>query len=271
MDHKDGNTEARRPAEDAESQKEPFSLEKLLPETMPDAEEVIIVPPETAQEREARYARIMASPEFPIAVKVALKLFAPFIAYEVDAPEEARIMLFPAFMHITRVEVNIEIGSIYAPGVEPPPVSIGPLGWYGMDALAQIEIVRNGISDAISILKLRTDGAFPIPGSRPLKDYEYTALSDLAWIEAALFYRITEKDKTVGFIDVTTIHKMRASKPVKSRFRTWLTVDKVAVEYVDVLSNPDVDDMVTALIDKANELNNGHGQYFLRWREAELI
>lgn len=265
MDQKKGRTEAGIRAKDA------GSLENLLPNAMPDAPEITIEPVDSVQERKAKEAQIMASPEFQTAVKVALKLFDQFIAYEVDAPEEARIMTFPAYLHISREEVNLEIMSIYNPGVKPPAISVVQDNWYGMDPLEQIEIVRNGISDAISILKLRTDGAFPAPGTRELKGYEYTSLSDLAWIEAALFYRITEKDKTVGFIDVSTIHKIRANQAVKSRFRSWTKVDKFAVLFVDVLSNPDVEDMVTALIEKDAEINAGYAQYLLRWREAELI
>ncbi len=244
-------------------------IEKYGKEPATAEVEKTVEPPESVQERKTRQAQIMASPEFHTAVNVVHDVFNQFIVFEIDAPKEARIMLFPAFMHITREAVNAEIISLY--GVKPPQVGVAPGGLLQMEYLEDIRLIQDGISDAISILKLRTEGAFPAPGTRALKDYEYTSLSDLAWIEAALFYRITEKDKTVGFIDVSTMHKIRANATVNSRFRSWIAVDKFAVLFVDVLSNPDVEDMVMALMDKDAEINAGYAQYLLRWREGELI
>lgn len=224
---------------------------------------------ETLTSRAARAAieqAVMQTPEFRQAVETALTLFAPFVVYEQDAPEEARLMLFPAFMHITKEQINAEIVQRYSPvknvsGGEPA----------DLEDLEDLKIVQEGIDDSISILKKRTGGDFPTPGARALNQLEYEVLSALAYTETVLFYRMGEDDLLRGYIELSSQYRMRANQPKGTRVRSWVSVDKFAAKFVDPLSDDSVEDMVMALVEKDAEIDAGYTPYFMRWREAELI
>lgn len=203
---------------------------------------------------------IAMSPEFPGAALTAMAMFDQFIVYEQDAPEEARIMLFPAFMHITREDVKAEILTRYAGE---------PSRFLG--TAEDAKIIVEGIDDAVSILKKRTDGAFPMPSERGLTQLEYSTLSELAWIEAALFYRIQEEDLLRGHIRLSSGHALSANQPLGSRFRSWVSVQEFTKQFFEVLKDDTIQDKVMAMVELDQAKGMGYARYFLRWREAEKI
>ena len=249
----------RRIADEEElAEKERALMERLAPPEEKNAIQLVEEPEEIAVED---------IPGFSKAFQVAMDLFEQFIVYELDAPEEPRIMLFPAFMHIKTEDINAEIVQKYSPKPGGPPLEVSP------GRLENLKIIQEGIMDSIGILRQRTNNAFPMPGERALRQIEYETLSNLAAIETRLFYRVTADDLLVGHIKLTQnpAHSIRANQPLGTRFRSWVSVDAFTRIFHPVLADDSHEDMVTALIAYDRVVNAAYERYFMRWREAELI
>lgn len=207
-------------------------------------------------------AAIELTPEFDRAVNVTMDLFSQFIIYERDKPEEARIQIYPAFMHFRREDIEAEILIRYSPGVESQ----------FQGSLEDLKLINWGIDDGLDILRKRTSGSFPQPpGTGPLTDLQFEALSEIAFIETSYFFRYSEEDLLRGYVQVSSRHAFSASGQKGSRFRVWITAQKFAKKFIHVLSREDVDDMVAALIEDDVAIETTYDSYFLRWREAGLI
>jgi hypothetical protein len=208
--------------------------------------------------------QVIEMPEkFHKAVMVAMELFNDFIVYEVDAPEEARIMLFPAYMHIKQEDIDRQIKVQYnmlAQGDD--------AAFHGSEVDRQI--ILWGVLDSISILRKRTNNSFP-QGQTPLTAEQFKALSELAAVETRLFYRLSESDCMRRYIPVCEKYSIRANQPPGSRIRHWITVEMMAKLFFTILIDDSIEDKIAAMIeqDEANKI--GHAMWFMRWREAELI
>ena len=230
-------------------------IKETLAGTQPG--ETVTIAPKVAED-----ITIELTPEFDRAVKVTMELLDQFIIYERDKPEEARIQMFPAYMHFQQADIDAEILIRYPPFAESR--------FEG--SLEDLKLIQWGIDDALDILRKRTDGSFPQPpGTGPLSDLQFEALSELAHLEASYFFRYSEEDLLRGYVQVSSIHAFSASGQKGSRFRIWITAQKFAKKFIHVLSREDVDDMVAALIEDEVVIETTYNMYFLRWREAGLI
>lgn len=221
---------------------------------------------ESTAEQTPEKRDIEQTPEFAAAFQRAMELFAQFIIFEKDAPEEPRLLLFPAFIHIKKEDIDAEIVTMYIAGKLKAPADVAEIA-----DLGDLKIIQDGISDSISILKKRTEGAFPSPGTRALNQLEYESLSELAWTETVTFYRITEADLVRGHVRLSSQHTMQANQPPGTRVRSWVAVKEFTKLFVDVLAAEEHEDIIMDLIEKDAEIGAGYACYFLRWREAELI
>lgn len=235
---------------------DPKAVGEALAKDVP--KETITILPKEEDDKDAEL-----TPEYHRAVEVTMELLDQFIIYEKDSPEEARLQIFPAFMHIKIEHVAAEIFARYR---QEPEKESGSMG-----TIEDLKLIQWGIDDALDILKKRTDGAFPSPGQGGLSDLQFEALVELAHIEAAYFYRYTEEDLTRGYIQLNSIHTIGATSPVGSRFRMWLPVQKFAKKFMHVLAREGVADMVLELMQDEVVIQNQYDRYLLRWREAELI
>jgi len=208
------------------------------------------------------------TPEFARAFQVVMDLFVQFIILEKDAPDEPRLLLFPAFMHITKEEIDKEIVALYGPNAKAAAIQPAVVGIVDLE---DIKIIQEGISDAISILKKRTAGAFPSPGTRALNQLEYESLSELAWTQTVTFYRIGEADLVRGHVRLSSEHTMQANQPPGTRVRSWVAVREFTKLFFDVLAAEEHEDIIADLIEKDAEIGAGYSCYFLRWREADLV
>ena len=219
-------------------------------------EETITIAPKVPED-----TAIELTPEFERAVNVTMDVFEQFIIYERDKPEEGRLQIFPAYMHFKREDIDAEILVRYSTGMESQ----------FKGSLEDLKLINWGIDDALSILKKRTSDTFPFPGTGPLNDLQFQALSEVAFVETAYFFRYSEEDLLRGYVQVSSRHAFSASSSVGSRFRTWLTVQQFAKKFIHVLSRENVDDMVAALLEDEDVIAIGYDAYILRWREAGLI
>lgn len=216
----------------------------------------------TITEPQPEDAAIELTPEFDRAVNVTMDLFSQFMIYERDKPEEARIQIFPAYMHFRREDIDAEILVRYSSGIESQ----------FQGSLEDLKLINWGIDDALDILRKRTSGSFPQPpGTGPLSDLQFEALSELAFIETSYFFRYSEEDLLRGYVQLSSRHAFSATGQKGSRFRVWISVQKFAKKFIHVLSREDVDDMVAALIEDEVAIETTYDAYFLRWREAGLI
>jgi len=100
--------------------------------------ETITIAPKVTEDRS-----IELTPEFDRAVKVTMDLLDQFIIYERDKPEEARIQLFPAYMHFRREDIEAEILIRYSTGVESQ----------FKGSLEDLKLINWGIDDGLDILR----------------------------------------------------------------------------------------------------------------------
>lgn len=201
--------------------------------------------------------------KFQQAVIVVMDMFHDFIVYEQDAPEEARIMLFPAYMHIKQEDIDNQIKVQYgmlAQGEDG--------GFHGSEGDHQI--ILTGVLDSISILRKRTNNNFP-QGQTPLTQEQFQVLRDLAAIETRLFYRLSEDDCMRRYIPICEKYTLRANHPPGTRIRHWITVEKMAQLFFTILMDESIEDKIAAMIEHDEANGIGHAMWFMRWREAELI
>lgn len=218
-------------------------------------------------EQTAEKPDIVQTAEFADAFQKAMEVFAQFIIFEKDAPEEPRMLMFPSFTHIKKEDIDAEIVAMYTPGsVKAPLADVTEIA-----DLDYLKIIQDGISDSISILKKRTEGKFPTPGTRALNQLEYESLSDLAWTETVTFYRITEADLVRGHVRLSSQHTMQANQPPGTRIRSWVAVKEFTKLFYDVLRVEEHQDIIADLIAKDVQIGAGYSCYFLGWREAGLL
>lgn len=205
------------------------------------------------------------------ALRVVMYLFKECIIYQRDAPDEARVMLFPAFLHISRDVIEAEIKARYAR--EPCLLS------KDQDKLTEDErIIKEGVDDAIAILRAKTGNQFTIPGQGELKDYEIESLTELAHVEATTFYRIQMEDVVRGFIYLARgkdgeIHALKIGQPPGTRIRHWGAAQKIADVFMPILIDDTMsnDEKIDAMIENDAEESKGYGKWFLRLMERGLL
>lgn len=230
----------------------------------------VVLMPETSTvaPEEPRDAVIESTPEFKRAFARVLEYFDYYIAYERDAPEEPRLQFWPGNMHITREQVNEAIVEMYLAGAQLEPL---PEDAITMDSLRDAQIIRWGIEDGLSIMKKRTGDKFPFPVDRGLKELEFKALSEVSYIEAAFFYRITIQDLILGYIPVSEEYAMRANMPEGSRFRSCVSVRAFTKSFWEVLKDEPEGDLLTILTEYDRVHTKGCHMWFSRWREQDKL
>ena len=228
---------------------------------------VQIVPPPV----EVDWAAVEATEEFQRGFIKAMDMFAEFIVCQRDKPEEPRIFMFPAYMHIKEQDCAREIVTLYSP-VAPIAREFDPI------VLEDLKLIQEGIEDSISILQRRTRKlephlAFPSAGERALKPIEYEVLLELTVRETRLWYRIQPVDLMKGYIEISSQDLDAVSDPAGTRIRTWLTMQNFTRHFYMVLGDDSLDDegVVDGLIQESDRSSRGYAKFFRRWREAEKI
>lgn len=230
---------------------------------------VVLMPEHTTvAPEEPRDVIIESTPEFKRVFARVMDYFDYYIAYERDAPEEPRLQFFPGYMHITPAQVNEAITEMYLAGAQLEPL---PEDAISFDSLRDAQIIRWGIEDALSIMKKRTGDNFPFPADRGLREMEFTALSEVSYIEAAFFYRITVQDLIRGYIRISDEYATRANMPKGSRFRSCVAVKAFTKTFWEVLKDEPEGDLLTILTEYDKVHGKGCHMWFSRWREAGFL
>ena len=205
------------------------------------------------------------------ALRVVMEIFKKCIIYQRDKPDEARIMLFPAFLHISMETVEAEVKARYA--------QTPSLLNKDQEKLTEDErIVKEGVDDAIAILRAKTANSFPMPGVRELEEYELQSLTELAHVETTTFYRIQMKDVIMGFIPLARTqdgkeYRLKVGQPPGTRIRHWGTAIKMAEMFMAILVDEslNLEEKIDAMLahDLAEDMK--YSQWLLRLRQRGLL